>query len=199
MNVPGTVGDILGHKRPEVWSVAPDSTVFQAIEMMADKNVGALPVLDGNRLVGIISERDYTRKVVLKGRASRETPVRDIISRDLSVAALDDTIVECMRVMTERKVRHLPVLDGQELVGIISIGDLVNWIISAQTSAIDQLEKYITGEYPACEEYGRLRRPVCCSRCVARMIKSSSASDAAMSHRSACGAPRAAPAIAAAA
>ena len=149
MNVPGTVSEILSHKRSEVWSVAPDATVFQAIQMMSDKNVGALPVLEGDRLVGIISERDYTRKVVLKGRSSRETPVRDILSRDLSVAALDDTIVDCMRVMTDKKVRHLPVLEGQSLVGIVSIGDLVNWIISAQTAAIDQLEKYITGEYPA--------------------------------------------------
>jgi len=149
MNLPGTVSEILSHKPIEVWSVAPDSTVRSAIQMMADKNVGALPVLDGDRLVGIISERDYTRKVVLKGRSSRETPVRDIMSQDLAVAALDETIVECMHAMTDKKVRHLPVLDGGSLVGIVSIGDLVNWIISAQNAAIDQLEKYITGEYPA--------------------------------------------------
>jgi CBS domain-containing protein len=149
MDVPGTVVEILGHKQPEVWSVAPDSTVLRAIQLMSEKNVGALPVLEGSRLVGIISERDYTRKVILKGRSSRETAVREIMSRNLAVAGLHDPIVECMRVMTERKVRHLPVLDGQDLVGIISIGDLVNWIISAQTAAIDQLEKYITGEYPA--------------------------------------------------
>jgi len=149
MDVPGTVSEIVAHKQPEVWSVAPDSTVLQAIRLMADKNVGALAVLDGNHLVGIISERDYTRKVILKGRSSEDTPVRDIMSRNLHLAALDDTIVECMRVMTDKKVRHLPVLDGQDLVGIISIGDLVNWIISVQTAAIDQLEKYITGAYPA--------------------------------------------------
>ena len=149
MEIPGTVREILGRKRFGVWSVAPGSMVFQAIQLMADKNVGALPVLDGNRLVGIISERDYTRKVILKGRSSRETPVRDIMSQNLHLAALEDTVVDCMRVMTSRKVRHLPVLDGLDLVGIISIGDLVNWIISAQTAAIDQLEKYITGEYPA--------------------------------------------------
>jgi len=149
MEIPGTVREILGRKRFGVWSVAPGSMVFQAIQLMADKNVGALPVLDGNRLVGIISERDYTRKVILKGRSSRETPVRDIMSQNLHLAALEDTVVDCMRVMTSRKVRHLPVLDGLDLVGIISIGDLVNWIISAQTSAIDQLEKYITGAYPA--------------------------------------------------
>ena len=149
MDVPGTVSEILGGKRSEVWSVTPESTVFQAIQLMADKNIGALPVLDGNRLVGIISERDYTRKVILKGRSSKATPVRDIMSKNLSVAALNDTVVDCLRVMTDSKVRHLPVLDGQDMVGIISIGDLVKWIISAQTAAIDQLERYITGAYPA--------------------------------------------------
>ena len=117
--------------------------------MMADKNVGALPVVDGGRLVGIISERDYTRKVVLKGRSSRETAVRDIMSDELAVATPEERIVECMHVMTEKKVRHLPVVDGDRMVGIVSIGDLVNWVISAQTATIDQLEKYIVGEYPA--------------------------------------------------
>ena len=123
--------------------------VYQAIQLMAEKNVGALPVLDGARLVGIISERDYARRVILMGRSSRDTPVREIMSRTLHVADYHDTIVDCMRVMTNRKIRHLPVLDGEELVGIISIGDLVNWIISSQSSTIDQLEKYITGAYPA--------------------------------------------------
>lgn len=149
MNIPGTVSEILSHKLPQVWSVAPTSTVLQAIQLMADKNVGALPVLDGDRVVGIVSERDYTRKVILKGRSSREAAVQEIMMRDMPMATLEDTIVDCMRVMTERKVRHLPVMAGRELVGIVSIGDLVNWIISAQTAAIDQLEKYITGEYPA--------------------------------------------------
>jgi CBS domain-containing protein len=149
MDVPGTVGEILDHKRPEVWSVAPDTTVYQAIQLMADKNVGALPVLDDNRLVGIVSERDYTRKIILRGRSSRETPVREIMTRDLVLAALGDTIVDCMRVMTERRIRHLPVMDGSTMLGIVSIGDLVNWIISAQTVAIDQLERYIAGAYPA--------------------------------------------------
>jgi CBS domain-containing protein len=148
MNIPGTVSEILSHKGTGVWSVTSDSTVLQAIQVMADRNVGALPVLDGNRLVGIISERDYARKVALKGRSSRETPVRDIMTQDPNVASLDETIVECMRAMTDRKIRHLPVVDGQKVVGIVSIGDLVNWIISAQTAAIDQLEKYITGSYP---------------------------------------------------
>jgi CBS domain-containing protein len=149
MDVPGTVGEILDRKQSEVWSVSPDTTVYQAIQLMAEKNVGALPVLDGTRLVGIVSERDYTRKIILMGRSSRETSVREIMSRDLVLASLGDTIVECMRVMTQRKVRHLPVVDGPTMLGIVSIGDLVNWIISAQTAAIDQLESYITGSYPA--------------------------------------------------
>jgi CBS domain-containing protein len=149
MNIPGNVSEILDRKRPEVWSVAPGSKVFQAIQLMADKNVGALPVLDGNLLVGIISERDYTRKVILRGRSSKETPVQDIMSRGLYVAAPDDTIEDCMRIMTQKKIRHLPVLDGQRMIGIVSIGDLVNWTISAQEVAIGQLEKFITGEYPA--------------------------------------------------
>jgi CBS domain-containing protein len=149
MNIPGIVSEIVSHKLPEVWSVSPDATVLRAIQLMAEKNVGALPVLDGNRLVGIISERDYTRKVILKGRSSRETAVRDIMTHDPYVAALHDSIADCMRRMTNRKVRHLPVLDGDQVVGIVSIGDLVNWIISAQNATIDQLEKYITGEYPA--------------------------------------------------
>jgi CBS domain-containing protein len=149
MNLPGTVSEILSQKRIDVWSVAPESTVLHAIQMMSDKDVGALPVVDGKRLVGIISERDYTRKIVLRGRSSRDTPVRDIMSRDLAVASLDETVVECLRVMTEKNVRHLPVVEVGALVGIVSIGDLVNWIISAQDAAIDQLEKYITGAYPA--------------------------------------------------
>ena len=149
MDVPGTVDEILDRKQSEVWSVSPDTTVYQAIQLMAEKNVGALPVLDGTRLVGIVSERDYTRKVILMGRSSRETAVREIMSRDLVLASLGDSIVECMRVMTQRKVRHLPVVDGPTMLGIVSIGDLVNWIISAQTAAIDQLESYITGAYPA--------------------------------------------------
>jgi len=149
MNIPGTVSEILDRKRSNVWSVAPDSTVFEAIQTMANKNVGALPVLDGQRLVGIISERDYTRKVILKGRSSKDTTVREIMSPDPHVGGLEDTVVDCMRLMTQRKIRHLPILIAGEMVGIVSIGDLVNWIISTQAVAIDQLEKYITGAYPA--------------------------------------------------
>jgi CBS domain-containing protein len=116
---------------------------------MADKNVGALPVVEDGRLAGIISERDYTRKVILKGKSSKETPVRDIMTQELITARSGDSVTECMRVMTDKRIRHLPVMDGSKIIGLVSIGDLVRRIISAQTATIDNLEKYITGDYPA--------------------------------------------------
>jgi len=115
---------------------------------MADKNVGALPVMENGHLIGIISERDYTRKVILKGKSSKETLVRDIMTKDLLTAHPGDSVGECMTVMTENRVRHLPVVEGGKVVGLISIGDLVRRIISAQTAAIDNLESYITGSSP---------------------------------------------------
>jgi CBS domain-containing protein len=149
MEIAGSVGAILAHKGPAVWSIAPNATVFDAIELMADKNVGALPVVENGRLVGIISERDYTRKVILKGKSSKETPVKDIMTLELVTAHPGDSVSQCMHVMTDKRVRHLPVLEGTKMVGLISIGDLVRRIISAQTATIDNLEKYITGDYPA--------------------------------------------------
>jgi CBS domain-containing protein len=149
MEIAGSVSAILAHKGSAVWSIAPNATVFDAIQLMADKNVGALPVLENGKLVGIISERDYTRKVILKGKSSKETPVRDIMTVELVTAHPGDSISECMHVMTEKRVRHLPVMEGVEMVGLVSIGDLVRRIISAQTATIDNLEKYITGDYPA--------------------------------------------------
>lgn len=141
------ISEILSGKGVVVWSVPPDATVLEAIQMMADKNVGALLVTKDNHLVGIISERDYTRKVVLKGRSSKDTPVREIISGKVISVSPDHTVEECMRLMTEHRIRHLPVVQGAKILGVISIGDLVNSIISHQTSAIQQLETYITG-YP---------------------------------------------------
>jgi CBS domain-containing protein len=149
MEIAGSVGAILAHKGSAVWSIAPNATVFDAIQLMADKNVGALPVIENGGLVGIISERDYTRKVILKGKSSKETPVKDIMTLELLTARPGDSVTECMHVMTEKRVRHLPVVEGGQMIGLISIGDLVRRIISAQTATIDNLEKYITGDYPA--------------------------------------------------
>jgi CBS domain-containing protein len=149
MEISGSVGAILAHKGSAVWSIAPNSMVFDAIQLMADKNVGALPVVEKGELVGIISERDYTRKVILKGKSSKDTPVRDIMTQEPVTVHPGDSVGECMHVMTEKRVRHLPVMEDAKMVGLLSIGDLVRRIISAQTATIDNLEKYITGDYPA--------------------------------------------------
>jgi len=144
MKTSATVSMILGHKQPGLWSVSPEDTVFEAIKMMADKNVGALLVLENGKLQGILSERDYTRKVAIKGKSSNTTKVREILS-EVAPVTPDHSVEECMRLMTTNRVRHLPVLQGEKIIGIISIGDLVNWTISAQDAAIQQLESYIAG------------------------------------------------------
>ena len=146
MELSGTVSVILHQKNSSLWSIDPMAKVYDAIALMAEKGVGALPVIQGGKLIGMISERDYTRKVMLKGKSSRETPVVEIMSDALVVARPGDSVVECMETMTERRIRHLPVMEGEQLIGIISIGDLVKWIISAQTATIDQLTKYVFGE-----------------------------------------------------
>lgn len=146
----GIINEILARKTGELWSIGPDATVFESIQIMAERNIGALPVLDRDRLVGIISERDYTRKVALKGKSSKDTKVREILATPV-IASPDDTIEECMKLMTSNRVRHLPILQGDELIGLVSIGDLVNWIINAQTSTIHQLESYISGHYPGAD------------------------------------------------
>ena len=146
--ITGTIDEILQQKPGELWTISPDVTVFDAIELMADKNIGALLVMADGALLGIVSERDYTRKVALKGKSSRDTRVREIISTPLIAATPQHTVQECMRLMTTNRVRHLPILAGNEVVGIVSIGDLVNWIISAQSAAITHLESYIAGQYP---------------------------------------------------
>jgi len=144
MEVSGRVSAILAHKKAStVWSIGPNAMVIDAIQLMGEKNVGALPVVDNGTLVGIFSERDYTRKVILKGRSSKETPVSDIMTAQLLTVTPSDNVIECMRIMTEKRVRHLPVLEGTNLVGILSIGDVVNWFITAQTATIDDLERYI--------------------------------------------------------
>ena len=139
------ISSLLHQKTSALWSVTPDTTVFDAIRLMAEKNIGALPVLTGERLIGIFTERDYTRKVALKGKTSKETHVRDVIAREILTVTPDDSVEDCMRLMTENRVRHLPVIEGMNVVGIVSIGDLVNWIISTQNAAIEQMEQYIAG------------------------------------------------------
>jgi len=141
----GSISEILEHKGSNVWTIGPDATVFEAIQMMSDKNIGAVLVTERDRLIGIISERDYTRKVALKGKSSKELHVREIIPDRLFSVTPQHTVEECLRLMTERRVRHLPVLEGERIIGIISIGDLVNWVISAQSTTISQLETYISG------------------------------------------------------
>ncbi|HEV2392737.1 MAG TPA: CBS domain-containing protein [Verrucomicrobiae bacterium] len=147
MNPTGTIAEILNTKGSNVWCISPDATVFDAIQMMSDKNIGALLVTEGNKLIGIISERDYTRKVALKGKSSKQTAVKEILSGQFFQVTPDSTIEECMRLMTEHRIRHLPVLEADRIVGVVSIGDLVNWIISAQSTTIHQLQTYISG-YP---------------------------------------------------
>lgn len=143
------ISSLLHHKGSAVWSVTPDTSVFDAIKLMADKNIGALPVLSTSSLVGIVTERDYTRKVALQGKSSKDTHVWEIMSNQIICVAPDESIEECMRLMTENRVRHLPVVENEKLLAIISIGDLVNWIISSQNSAIEQMEQYIAGGVPA--------------------------------------------------
>ena len=141
-----TVKQLLAEKGTQIWSVTPETTVFQALELMAEKNIGAVVVLDEDRnLVGIMSERDYARKVVLKDRASRTTPVRDIMTERVYVLHPHQTINECMALMTDKRLRHLPVVHQGRLVGLVSIGDIVKSIMSEQAFMIDQLETYIMG------------------------------------------------------
>lgn len=138
------VKHLLGAKGKDVYAVAPDASVYEAVQQMAEKNVGALVVMKGSELVGIISERDYARKVILKDRSSRDTPVADIMTVSLVTVATDATVDECMRLCTDGRLRHLPVLDGGRVVGVVSIGDLVKATISEQQQTINQLETYIT-------------------------------------------------------
>ncbi len=140
-----TINAILKNKTREIWSIAPTASVYEAIEMMAERRVGALPVMEQGRLVGMLSERDYARKVILMGRLSKETPVADIMTSAVITITPQHTVADCMRLVTDKRIRHLPVVEGDRLIGMISIGDLVNWVISEQQETIRQLEAYISG------------------------------------------------------
>ncbi|MFY9936382.1 MAG: CBS domain-containing protein [Silvibacterium sp.] len=140
-----TISAVMKRKTGEVWSVAPDASVYHAIEMMAEKQVGALLVIVRGELQGIISERDYARKVILKGRSSKETAVSEIMSSPVIFVSPQHTVGDCMRIITENRIRHLPVVQNGAVVGLISIGDLVNWIVTEQQETIRHLEAYISG------------------------------------------------------
>ncbi len=140
-----TIRQLLEGKGHDVLSATPDTSVYEALEIMAEHNIGALLVLDGDNLVGIFSERDYARKVVLKGKSSRGTVLGETMSQKVACMRPDQTIEECMELMTDKRIRHLPVLENDQLVGVISIGDVVKAVISEQEFLIEQLENYITG------------------------------------------------------
>ena len=140
-----TVRHLLESKAPEVFAIGPDQPVLDAIKLMADKRIGAVLVMQTGKLVGILSERDYARKIVLQGRSSATTPVRDIMTCDVISVGLNDTADHCMQLVTDRRIRHLPVLEGDAVLGVVSIGDLVKAVIEDQQVEIDQLQEYIVG------------------------------------------------------
>jgi CBS domain-containing protein len=142
------ISEILERKGYEIWSVAPTAPIFEAVLRMSQARVGALLVLERGKLVGIISERDYARKVILEGRSSKETLVWEIMTTPVISVGPTATVDECMQLMTHHRIRHLPVLESQKPAGMISIGDLVQWIISAHEGMVEELSNYITGRYP---------------------------------------------------
>jgi CBS domain-containing protein len=147
MNNSIPVSALLRTKPAVVWSISPAATVFEAIGLMADKNIGALPVLANGRVAGIFTERDYTRKIALQGKSSKNTQVWEVVDGLVDTVTPDSSIEDCMRLMTERRVRHLPVVQHGELLGMVSMGDLVNWTIRAQAATIAQMEQYVSGSY----------------------------------------------------
>jgi len=142
-----TIGQLLESKGRDIWSIAPNATVFEALRIMAKRNVGALLVIDKDKLVGIFSERDYARKVILEGKSSKDTAVGELMTRDVYYIESKNTLQESMAVMTARRIRHMPVLDNDQLVGIVTLGDVVKQIIADQEFTIRELEKYISGSY----------------------------------------------------
>ena len=138
-----TVRQLLEAKAPEIFAIGPDAAVIDAIRLMAEKRIGAVLVMQGTTLVGILSERDYARKIVLQGRSSSDTPVRDIMTRDVVTIGLHHNADHCMQLVTDKRIRHLPVVDGDAVLGVVSIGDLVKAVIEDQQVEIDQLQRYI--------------------------------------------------------
>ncbi len=148
MELMETIRPLMKEKSGRVWTATPDMTVYDALELMAEKEIGALPVLAGETLVGMISERDYARKVILKGKASRETPVAEIMAEVSFTVTPESTVEDCMLVMTTHRLRHLAVIENGALSGVVSLGDLVNWVIQSQRQTIRHLNEYIAGAYP---------------------------------------------------
>src|SRR5882762_10883571 len=148
MDLVDTVRLILKRKGQNIWHISPEACVYDAIEIMADKYVGALLVVAEDKLVGVVSERDYARKVILQGKSSKQTQVKEIMTSPAIFVTPEQTVQDCMRIMTDKHIRHLPVVEDGAILGVVSIGDLVKWVISAQEQTISQLHSYITNTYP---------------------------------------------------
>ncbi len=141
-----TVDSLLNKKGRQIWAIGPDASIFEAVSMMAEKGIGALLVMEGEHLRGIVSERDYARKVILAGKSSRQTPVKEIMTTSVLCARLEQSVEQCLALMSDKRIRHLPVAEGDKVIGLVSIGDLVKEVIAEQQFIIEQLEHYIAGQ-----------------------------------------------------